>query len=282
MDKAFRTIALLLVCATVVLLTGRCFSTERAVRVSDGSVIGFDRMIREVKGAKLVFVGEVHDQKAHHEAQLRTIKALHKAGTPIAIGLEMFTADSQHDLDRWVAGRMEKERFIRLYYDNWQMPWPLYGDILHYARQNRIPLIGLNVPRDVAQKVSSKGFAALTRDEKKKLPSGITCDVDAAYTEFIKKAYAQHARNDKSFIHFCEAQMLWNKTMAWHLARFLEKHPKYTVVVLVGAGHALKRGIPAEVEAISGFNCKVILPEMSDMPARAVTGGDADYVLLLK
>lgn len=280
MNKTFRTCGIFLACVAVILAARACFCMERVVRITDGRVIDFGRMIAEVKGGDLVFVGELHDQKWHHENQLRIIKALYGAGVPLAIGLEMFTAESQPALDRWVAGKMEKESFVRLYYENWQMPWSLYGDIFLYARQHRIPLIGLNVPREIVQRVASQGFESLASEERKRLPSGITCDVDKSYMAFIKRAFAEHAGNEKTFVHFCEAQMLWTKSMAWRLTDFLDKHPRKTVVVLTGAGHAMKRGIPEQVGQSSRYSYKVILPEISDMPIGKVGVGDADYIVL--
>lgn len=282
MNTAFRLIILILVSAAVILLTSKCFSTQRVLRISDGRIIAFNHMIREIKGSNLIFVGEIHDLKAHHKAQLRIIEALHKTGVPIAIGLEMFTAESQQVLDRWVAGTMEKDGFIRLYYNNWRMPWPLYSDIFLYAQRKRVPMIGLNAPQEIVQKVSKEGFASLTGEEKKKLPPSITCNVSTPYMEFIKKAYAEHVGKEDSFLHFCEAQMLWNKTMAWHLVTYLGKRPGKRVVVLTGEGHALKRAIPEEVRELSAFNYKVILQETPDMPARSLSMEEADYVLLMR
>lgn len=276
-----RLSALFLAMAFVMVMSGSVFAVELAVRLSDHKVIGFTPMIEELKGSRLIFVGEIHDRKEHHLAQLEVIKAFRQAGVPLAIGLEMFTAESQAELDRWVAGKIDLYSFIRLYYRQWEMPWPLYQDILLYARDNRIPLVGLNMPREIIRKVAQEGFAALTPDERKKLPAGINCNVDPAYKSFIRKAYEfGHLGNDKSFVHFCEAQMLWNKGMARRLQEFLLRNPARTVVVLAGVGHAMKRGTPAEVFGGTGYSYKVVLPELPEFERRAVTSEDADYLFL--
>ncbi|MCM2358692.1 MAG: ChaN family lipoprotein [Geobacteraceae bacterium] len=277
---AIRLAALLLTLAALMVPPGNCGGAERVLRLSDGRVIGFARMIEELKGARLIFVGENHDQPEHHQAQLEIIKALRRAGVPLAIGMEMFTSGSQGELDRWVVGRLSLDEMVRLYYREWRMPWPLYRDILLYARDQRIPLIALNVPRSISRKVSRQGFAALTQEERKQLPSGVTCSVDPAYREFIRRAYAEHGRNENSFVHFCEAQMLWNKSMARHLQQYLALSSRATVVVLAGAGHAMKGGIPEELSRDSGYRYRVILPEFPGLDRRTVTGRDADYLLL--
>ncbi len=258
------------------------FSDKAALRVRDGRDITFPRMIEEIKKAKFVFVGEVHDIPAHHRMELDVIRALHESDVPLSIGLEMFRADSQKTLDDWVNGSLPLDRFLPVYYDNWRQAWPLYGDIFSYARDHQIPMVGLNIPDKIAEAVAQKGFASLTRNEKMQLPPGISCDVDPTYMDFIRKAYAGHVRHvDKRFLNFCEAQMVWDKSMAWHLIQYSKKHPERTVIVLAGVGHSWKRGIPEQISRESKYSLKVIMPFVPDqIEPDSVTIKDADYVIL--
>lgn len=258
-----------------------CSGFGGVLRVSDGRVIVFEEMIREIGNANIVFVGEAHDDKRHHRFQLAVIEALLKAGAPLAIGLEMFRADSQGDLDHWVEGKIGLEEFVKVYHENWGLPWPLYSDIFLFSRENRIPLIGLNVSGEITKKISRLGFSSLTEEDLKKLPPGISCDVDEAYMDYIRRAYGAHAAKGKSFVNFCEAQMVWDKTMAWRLTEFLKMNPKRTVVVLAGAGHSWKRGIPEQFRRLTALSYAVILPEIPDqIDKSAVSPHDADYILL--
>jgi|SRR3990172_2255 len=251
-------------------------------RVADGKVISFEQMIGEIKGVTIVFVGELHDNAEHHRLQLDVIKALHATGAPLAVGLEMFRAESQKDLDRWVSGASTLDQFLPVYYDNWRVVWPLYRDIFLSARESKIPLAGLNVPQEVTRKVASKGFAALGPKDLKDLPPDIFCNVDPRYMEFIKRAYSGHDIDEQTFVHFCEAQMVWDKSMAWHLVRYLRKNPSQHMIVLAGAGHAWKRGIPGQVEQLSPtLTYKVILPHIpGDIDKKHISINDADYVIL--
>lgn len=257
-----------------------CTVPHNVVRLSDEGRIDFPRMIEDVRGARLVFVGETHENAAHHRLQLDVIRALHRAGGPLAIGLEMFASPSQPILDRWVAGDLDEAAFVRLYDENWNISWSFYRDIFLYARDNRIPLIGLNVPRSLVQKVARNGFDSLTAEERGKLPPGITCNVDAAYMAFIRRSFSEHVSSERSFVHFCEAQMVWTKSMAWGLIDFINRHPDRSVVVLTGAGHALKQGVPGEVLENAPFSCRVILPEIPELSRSGITVRDADYYVL--
>lgn len=273
-------VVLLLYCLQVPPAIAHITSDQPIYRVSDGKTITFQQMIDEMKGTNVVVIGESHDSPEHHQLQLAVIDAYRKAETPIAVGTEMFTADSQRQLDRWIKGTLDQSSFIRLYYKNWQMPWPLYSEIFLYTKQHGIPLVGLNIDPKIPKKVARRGFSSLTPKEMKRIPPGVTCSVDPEYMAFIKQVYASHNKSDKSFTHFCEAQRLWNSFMASGIVDYLKKNKDRTMVVLTGAGHAMKSGIPAELDNAADISYKVILPEFPELGPGTVDPEDADYIVL--
>jgi uncharacterized iron-regulated protein len=262
------------------ILSVGCSSADPVLRVNDRQEVTFSRMMEELKGSRLIFIGEEHDRLRDHWFQLKVVKALNDGGIPLAIGLEMFTADNQPDLERWIAGKMDEEEFVKRYQLNWSVPWPMYRHIFIYARQHAIPLVGLNVAREITRKVASEGFAALTPKEKKQLPEAITCDVDAAYMSLVRRAFAQHKQGDQLFVRFCEAQMIWNKAMAWRLQEYMGANPGRTVVVMTGKAHAMKPGIAREIPNEGALQYKVILPEDEIFKRGSVTVADTDYLFM--
>jgi len=257
------------------------FCDDTVLRVRDGAVIPFKEMIDDVKKADIVFVGEIHDMNAHHRDQLSVIRALHESDTPMAVGLEMFRADSQDTLNAWTSGRLSPARFLLAYRDNWSMPWALYRDIFLYSREHELPLIGLNIPERVAEKVARQGFDSLSREDKEALPPGTSCRVDEKYMAFIKQAYAGHSYQERTFLHFCEAQMVRDESMAWHLVAYRKKHSRQIIVVLAGVGHAWKRGVAAQMGLGAKLSIRSILPFLpGEGDPRTVTTRDADYLLL--
>jgi uncharacterized iron-regulated protein len=250
------------------------------LRIADGATVTLTEILHDLKNASLVFVGERHDQKEHHELQLTVIRGLNEAGVPVAVGLEMFRAESQMDLDRWVQGEISEGEFKHVYDNNWTSSWNLYKDIFLYARTHRIPMIGLNVPREITRQVAQGGFRSLTPDQMGELPD-VSCDVDSTYMAFIRRSFDQHPHGESEFAHFCEAQIVWDTAMAWHLLRFLEANPEHTVVVLAGNGHAWKRGIAAQIRRWSRITYRVILPEEPERLERgSVSKDDLDYLWL--
>jgi len=125
--------------------------------------------VDRLRQSRVVLVGEHHTTASHHQAQLLVIRKLHEAGVKLAIGLEMFRSDSQTELDRWVNGELPTEEFEGIYYDNWNYDWSMYRPIFEYAKQQRIPMVGLNVPRDITRQVARQGFQSLSEDQKEKL-----------------------------------------------------------------------------------------------------------------
>jgi uncharacterized iron-regulated protein len=236
--------------------------------------------LTDLQKKKIVLVGEQHDQEGHHAAQLEIIKALQRSGTPVAVGLEMFRINSQDSLDRWVNDRISEKQFQKIYYDNWGFPWALYRVIFEFAREARIPLVALNVPRAVTQQVAREGFNSLSEEQRANLPF-VECRVDPEYMEFIRRAYGAHGHGQMNFTNFCEAQLVWDKAMALHAVAYVKKHPDKTLVLLAGTGHAWKKGIPERIEERASVPYVVLLPEIPDhLDKNSVTTEDADFLML--
>lgn len=279
-------IAILMLSLAALLLLSACPSSRgqgrfSVVRLADGQRISFQDMLDELQGIHFVMVGEIHDSMASHRAELQIIKGLHQKGTPLAVGLEMFWAESQPGLDQWVEGKMDKLSFILLYYRNWGLPWPNYGAILDYAKNQDIPLVGLNIPPAISRKVAAEGFQSLSEKERREV-GPLTCDVTPDYRDYIKQVFKGHMQEGgKTFNNFCEAQVLWDKTMAWHLVQYRKKHPDRQVVVLTGFTHALKRGIPSRIREFSKTppTIRVIAALPRDRGYDPIPAGQADYLI---
>ena len=237
-------------------------------------------LIPELLTRRIVIVGEQHTDESHHRAQLRVIQALQEAGAKVAVGLEMFRQDSQGALDRWTAGDISPREFEAIYYDNWNYPWPAYRPIFEYARAQKIPMIGLNVAREITRQVARQGFQSLSEEQRGQL-SDVTCNIDEEYMRYIRSVYGAHAHGDMNFTFFCEAQMVWDSAMAVHALRYLTFHPDATVVILTGVGHAQKGAVPRQIRLRSPVPVAVFLPEVpGTIDPKTVDLQDADFLLM--
>ena len=274
----------------IALLTAFLFSTScgagsgsenyRLLDLNRKTELPLSQAVSELKKSRIVLVGEHHSNIAHHRAQLAVIRALKEAGLAVAIGLEMFRHESQPALDRWVAGEIDAPSFEKIYYDNWNFPWQTYSMIFEYARDRKIPLIGLNVPREITRKVARNGFQSLSPQQKGQLAE-VSCVVDQQYMNYIRQAFGGHGHGQLNFIYFCEAQMVWDTAMAVYSLNYLEKNPNAVVVVLTGVGHAQKGAVPRQIQIRSKMPYAVILPEVSgDVDRETISSNEADYLML--
>ncbi len=254
-------------------------SQMKLIDLRSGQTVRLAEQGRMLAGYRIILVGEHHTAASHHQAQLAVIRTLVDAGHKVAVGMEMFRRDSQPSLDDWSAGKLDASSFEAVYRDNWNYPWPLYQPILEYARENRLAILGLNVPRGVTRQVAREGFSSLSAQERQDLPF-VTCDVSEDYMAYIKKAYGAHGHGQMNFSHFCEAQLVWDKAMAANALRFLEDHPSHVIVVLAGSGHARKGGIPSQLKAMSSLAHLVILPEVPGaIDQESLDHEDADFLI---
>lgn len=265
---------------------GSCTANEKTVLgqrffdLNQGSETTFSQALPRLRESRIVLVGEHHTDERHHWAQLQVIRRLHDAGVKVAVGMEMFRRDSQDDLDRWVSGELDESAFEKIYADNWTFPYSLYAPILRYARENRIPVVGLNVPSDITRQVARMGYKSLSEVQRNQL-GDVSCRVDKDYMDFIRKAFGAHAHGDLNFIYFCEAQMVWDAVMAVTALDYLSQKPDTLMVILAGTGHVRKQAIPAQIRDRATIPVSVILPEVPDMIERnTVDRQDADYIFL--
>jgi len=278
-----KRLAIILVFVLIVIAlmgAGRKQSDQRMYDLNLGKETRMSEAVARLKQNRIVLVGEHHGNEKHHEAQLGIIRTLKETGLQVAVGLEMFRSDSQQALDRWIGGDIGEEKFEQIYYDNWNFPWQAYRGIFEYAREEKIPLIGLNVSRSITRQVSQQGFKSLTAAQKGKL-SNITCRVDKEYMDYIRNAFGGHAHGNLNFNYFCEAQLVWDNVMAINTLNYLKQYPDAVVVVLTGTGHARKGAIPRQIRKRSQLPHVVILPEVEGIvDSETVSLKDADYILL--
>jgi aminopeptidase N len=228
---------------------------------------------------KIIYVGETHYLFPDHVMELEIIKDLHKRGRRIAIGMEMFQRPFQKVLDDYIGGKIAEAEFLKgtEYFKRWGFDYHLYRPILLYARSENIPVIALNIPREVVDKVFRSGLDSLSEEERKWIPSQMDFS-DEAYKERLKKVFLEHrdVENFKTsnFDFFYQAQILWDETMAESVDQFLRTHPHDQMVVLAGSGHlAYGSGIPKRTARRNGYDYTTILNNAD------LEKGIADFVL---
>lgn len=229
--------------------------TTKAIKLSD--------ITDRVSDKRIVYVGEQHDRYEHHLAQFEIIKDIFKRNpVKIAIGMEMFQRPFQKALDDYIEGKIDEKDFLKAseYFKRWSFDYNLYKDILRFARDERIPVIALNIRREIVDKISKNGIDSLTEEEKKELPESMDM-TDETYREKLKEVFEQHeGSGEKKFENFYQSQIIWDEAMAQSVDEYLRKNPERIMVVIAGGGHlAFGSGIPKRVFRRNGLDHAIIL-----------------------
>jgi uncharacterized iron-regulated protein len=252
------------------------FQAPRAVNLQ--STMALEGIMPSLAANRVVFVGETHDRYDHHLNQLAVIEGLYARDKNLAIGMEFFQQPFQEHLDAYVAGEIDDAELLKRteYFERWRFDFRLYAPILHFARDKGIPLVALNISKEITSKVAAGGLAALSEAERSQVPSSIDRS-DTLYTERLRQVFAHHShRPNASFDNFMTVQLLWDESMAETAARFLEDNPSRRLVVLAGSGHVIYgSGIPNRLKRRVDAPMAIVL---NDVPA-APDPEMGDYLL---
>jgi aminopeptidase N len=249
---------------------------EEPAVIDLGALRRFSAVVEGASDKRIVYIGEYHDRFSHHNVQLQLLKALHARDRSIALGMEMFQRPFQGTLDEYIAGTIDEREFLRRseYFRRWGFDYNLYKPILDYCRSEKVPVVALNMRREIIDKVAKGGMDALSNDERKELPREMDFS-NEDYRRRIREAFGQHRDpGERNFDFFLQAQVLWDETMAETVARYLDGRPGRRMVVVAGGGHVVYGdGIPKRAHRRNGLPYTIVLNDGSIEP------GIADYLI---
>ncbi len=227
------------------LLTVSAQNTASVIDLSQ--LLQIEQLANKVSDRQVVFVGEIHDRYDHHLNQLEIIRLLHQRHDRLAIGLEFFQQPFQAVLDDYVAGNIDEKTMLKEteYFDRWRYDYRLYQPILQYAREHRIPLLALNIEREITDIVKKSGIDGLSEEQKQRIPEEIDFS-DEVYRTRLEQVFQQHPHaTQQVFERFHQVQLLWDESMADTATDWLLQNPEGHMVILAGAGHVIYgSGIP--------------------------------------
>jgi uncharacterized iron-regulated protein len=102
---------------------------------------------------RIIFLGEEHESRASHQAELTILKGLVKRDSNLILALEMFERDVQEILNAYLKGELPEKKFLKQ-----SRPWPNYPKdyrpLIEFAKKKGIQVIAANIPRRAAAAVS--------------------------------------------------------------------------------------------------------------------------------
>lgn len=242
---------------------------QQTIAVDVSTVMSMPEVVSRISGKRIVYVGEYHDRFSNHTVQLEVIRALHLKNKKIAIGMEMFQRPFQKVLDEYIAGTIDERTMLKgtEYFKRWGFDYNLYRPILTYAREEKIPVIALNIRNEIVDKVSKGGIDSLTDEERKEIPPHMDFS-DEDYKKRLVDIFEKHAGfKEMNFDFFYQSQVLWDEYMSQSIDDFLKGRPDYQkdgqVVVIAGSGHlSFGSGIPKRTFRRNGLDYSVILNDI--------------------
>jgi aminopeptidase N len=235
---------------------------EQAAAIDLSTLKTLSDMIDGAVGKKIVYVGEYHDRFSHHTVELDVIKGLYMKDQKLAVGMEMFQRPFQKTLDDYIKGIIDEREFLKKteYFKRWGFDYNLYKPILDFARTKKIPVVALNLRREITEKVSKGGMDSLSEEERKEIPQQMDFS-DGEYRDHLMEVFEQHkSKEEMDFDFFYESQVLWDETMAMSIDEYLLKNPDHYMVVIAGGGHvSYGSGIPKRAFRRNGFAYTIIL-----------------------
>jgi len=259
--------------------TAETFVPGASTKVLDlGDLRDLEHIVPKLAEKRVVFVGESHDRYDHHLNQLAIIRQLHARNPNLVIAMEFFQQPFQPYLDAYIGGSLDERTFLEKteYFERWGYDYRLYRPIIEYAREQAIPLLALNIPREISTKVGRSGIDSLNAEERRWIPEQMDRS-DEHYRKRLKAIFERHPdTTSRKFERFYEVQLLWDEGMAERAARYLTENPGRQMVVLAGEGHlAYGAGIPERLVRRVPADTAIVLQGMGEemMP------GIADFLL---
>ncbi|KKM83126.1 hypothetical protein LCGC14_1312600 [marine sediment metagenome] len=267
------------------------------VHVATGEKITFSQLADSLDGARIVYVGEIHSNKESHDVQMQVLKEFYKRyGDNIAIGMEMFKRPYQDVLDKWTVGEISEKDLLSStdWWHEWGFDYSLYKDILDFTRDNKIPVVALNITRGFQKIISENGLEGLSKEERESLPEIDTTDF--YHRRYLERIMKGHGDTDMSeaFERFYLVQCVWEDIMADSISRYLSspEGKDKKLLVFIGGGHIIYHfGVPKRVfrrnhlpyRTIATYELRDLKPE-DEHPlfAKDIPLQPADYVRVIK
>jgi uncharacterized iron-regulated protein len=211
-----------------------------------GKALPFAKMIQEMKTSRIVYVGETHNSLPIHDLQARIVEALYEQDRSLCIGLEMFPVTVQDVLTKWSLGYMTEEEFVReaQWYINWNFNFAFYRRVFLFAKENKIPIMALNAPREIITKIRMQGWDALSDADKAIVPKPDLTHPE--HRQLIRAIFEgmdiphqmRGAGLDMMFEGLYRSQSAWDHVMAANAVKDVNREQR-KMVVLVGSGHLI-------------------------------------------
>ncbi len=126
------------------------------IRGEDGTAKTLDQVADDLSRYDVVFFGEFHGHSGIHLAQMQMFRALQQRYADMTLSLEQFERDTQALLDQYLAGDIG-EKVLQEDGRGWPNYEQSYRPLVEFAKDNSLPVVAANAPKQAVICVSKKG-----------------------------------------------------------------------------------------------------------------------------
>lgn len=233
--------------ATVHPLVGKLY------RAGDSVPTPFPALMEIMKSSTVIYLGETHDNPAHHHIEQQVIFQLIAQGIRPVLGFEFFSREQTSHLVRYRSGgktaaaakghgsSLAAETLLRAqvgWKSNRDTDWQRFLPILRKTRELQLPIFGADLPGGLKVSLSRYGYDGLNAVEK--LTATRTTFDDPVYREWmLERLRAAHCGwGDASYLQrLYETWLARNEAMAEAIVAMARANSGQPVVVILGGGH---------------------------------------------
>jgi len=204
---------------------------------ANGKAVSYSDMIKNIKDADFIFIGELHNNAIAHWMELEITKSIFETKKEkLVLSAEMFESDNQLIMDEYLNGTISQKNF-----EDEMRLWPNhstdYKPLVEFAKENNLHFIAANIPRRYASAVYHNGFEGIDKfsEEARKYCAPLPIEYDttlACYAEMLKMS----GMNGHGAVNLPKSQAMKDATMAHFIGKDWKKGQ--TVIHYNGAYHS--------------------------------------------
>ncbi|MFA5793959.1 MAG: ChaN family lipoprotein [Candidatus Brocadiia bacterium] len=205
-------------------------------------VLDYDVLIERLKDIRVVYVAESHTNSVHHKFQEKVLESLAQKNPKAVLAMEFLYRSKQQVCDDYIAGKITESEFDKAVRAGFSNEWYelYYVGLVRYAKENGLKLLGLNVEKEIKNKLVDEGWDKLTPAEQKLIAKDIDTS-NKAHREFVMKSFEEMKKMSPKFNEdrMYVLQCVWDETFGEAIANYLKAadNPASQVIVVAGAGH---------------------------------------------
>ncbi len=192
---------------------------------ANGKDVKYDKMIKELLQADIVFFGELHNNPISHWFELEITKDFYNDKKDnLILGAEMFESDNQLLIDEFLLSRIKTKSF-EAEAKMWKNYSTDYKPLLEFAKDNKLKFIATNIPRRYASIVNKNGFEALDSisSEAKKLIAPLPVNYDPDVNCYKSMIEMMGGMGGHVTANIPKAQAIKDATMAYFILQNWKK-----------------------------------------------------------